>query len=45
VQRRVGLQIFASQHVVTIGDLTTSALVAENVIANTCTLGGSLVFR
>jgi len=44
-ERRVGLQIFASQHVVTIGDLTTSALVAENVIANTWTLGGSLVFR
>jgi hypothetical protein len=44
-ERRVGFQLFASQHVVTIGDLTTSTFVAENVIANTWTLGGSLVFR
>jgi hypothetical protein len=43
--RRVGFQVFASQHVVTIGDITTSRFVADNVIANTWTLGGSLVFR
>lgn len=43
--RRVGVQLFASQHVVTIGDITTSTFVADNVIANTWTVGGSLVFR
>ena len=45
VDRRIGFQVFASQHVITLGDLTTSTFVAENVIANIWTLGGSLVFR
>lgn len=43
--RRVGVQFFAAQHVVTVGDLQASGFLAENVIANAWTLGASVVIR
>ena len=43
--KRVGLQVFASQHVAALGDLQTSAESIPDVVGNFWSLGASLVFR
>ncbi len=42
---RLGVQIFASQHVATLGDLETSTQKVENVIGNFWSVGAALVIR
>ena len=42
---RVGLQVFASQHVAALGDLQTSHEAVPDVVGNFWSLGVALVFR
>ena len=40
-----GVQVFGSQHVAALGDLTTGQARFENVVGNFWTVGGAIVFR
>ena len=44
-ERRVGFQIFASQHVAALGDLQTADTSVPDVVGNFWSIGASLVFR
>jgi hypothetical protein len=43
--KRVGFQVFASQHVAALGDLQTAAESVPDVVGNFWSLGASIVFR
>ena len=43
--RRLGTQIFGSQHVATLGDLETATTRVENVVGNFWSVGGGIVIR
>jgi hypothetical protein len=43
--RRMGTQVFGAQHVATLGDLTTSTGIVENVVGNYWSVGGAIVIR
>jgi hypothetical protein len=42
---RIGLQVFGSQHVITLGDLETSTARYENVVGNLWSIGAAVVIR
>jgi hypothetical protein len=43
--RRLGTQVFGSQHVATLGDLETGTTRVENVVGNFWSIGGGIVIR
>ena len=43
--RRLGAQVFGSQHVATLGDLETATARVENVVGNFWSVGGAIVIR
>lgn len=43
--RRIGTQVFGSQHVATLGDLESATTRAENVVGNFWSIGGGIVIR
>jgi hypothetical protein len=43
--RRLGTQLFGSQHVATLGDLETATTRVENVVGNFWSVGGGIVIR
>lgn len=43
--QRLGLQIFAAQHVAAVGDLRTADAEVDNVVGNFWSLGAAIVFR
>lgn len=45
LSRRFGAQVFASQHVVALGDLETATTRVENVMGNFWSVGGGIVIR
>jgi hypothetical protein len=44
-EQRVGFQVFASQHALALGDLQTAHAEVPDVMGNTWTIGGAIVFR
>jgi hypothetical protein len=45
VSQRLGMQVFAAQHVAALGDLQTDVRTAENVVGNFWSVGGAIVIR
>lgn len=43
--KRLGLQIFAAQHMAAMGDFQTGGVTAENVVVNYWSVGGAIVIR
>lgn len=43
--KRVGFQLFGSQHVAALGDFQTGGVVSENVIANYWSVGAAIIIR
>jgi hypothetical protein len=42
---RLGMELFATQHVAALGDFETGGVVNENVVANYWSLGAAIVIR
>ena len=42
---RVGVQVFGSQHVASIGDFQAQGVTVNDVMANFWSFGGALIFR